>query len=228
MAHFKLFSLILFLLSSLSVVTTLLLLQVRKSFIATTTHPSSSFPMAHHVDEKKYSFIHDDFPNTPIFETENVVMNVEDSMHYQMHGAEAIQEWDALEVVGLGSVTLGTNYRTFYLPMFHQSHCLRTFLKALDNGESNYQGSQAHINHCFNYFRQWTMCNADLTLEPGDFMARNFTRERKGMAHVCRAWDRVYFQAAMKWVEWAKYWTGSKMSEKNRTSQVINRDIWFI
>lgn len=129
-------------------------------------------------------------------------------MHYQLHGTEGIQEWDALEVVGLGSVTFGTDYRTFYVPMYHQFHCLRTFRKALDNG-SKYQGSEQHMNHCFNYFRQWTMCNADLTLEPGDFMKRNFTRERTGMTHVCKAWDKVYLQTAMKWVQWAKYWSGS-------------------
>lgn len=137
-------------------------------------------------------------------------MNVEESMHYQVHGTEAIQEWDALDVLGLGSVTFGKDYRTFYLPVFHQLHCLKTFRKALDEG-SKFRGSKEHMNHCFSYFRQWTMCDADLTLEPGDFMARNFTRDRTGMTHVCKAWDKVYLQTAMNWVKWAKYWAGPEM-----------------
>lgn len=49
------------------------------------------------------------------------------------------------------------------------------------------------------------MCQADLTLERGDFVTRNFTEDRMGEAHVCRDWNDVYEMLSLNWVNWYRY-----------------------
>ncbi|KAG0700586.1 hypothetical protein DFH29DRAFT_615412 [Suillus ampliporus] len=72
--------------------------------------------------------------------------------------------------------------------MFHQLHCLRRFREALTGQGS----SQGHTHHCLNYLRQSTLCQADLTLEAGDFTTWDFTQRRVGATHVCRDWGALY------------------------------------
>lgn len=33
---------------------------------------------------------------------------------------------------------------------------------------------------------------ADMTLESGDFLHRDFTEDRQGATHICRDWEGVY------------------------------------
>ncbi|KAF8865830.1 hypothetical protein BDZ45DRAFT_376097 [Acephala macrosclerotiorum] len=54
--------------------------------------------------------------------------------------------------------------------MFHQLHCIASLKAAFDGmmnkshtGDSHPLG---HLNHCFDYLRQATMCAGDMTLEP--------------------------------------------------------------
>lgn len=41
------------------------------------------------------------------------------------------------------------------------------------------------------YLRQIFICNADMTLEDGDFMSRNLTTVRIGQTRKCRDWWAV-------------------------------------
>ena len=66
-------------------------------------------------------------------------------------------------------------------------------------------GAQEHLHHCFNYIRQWMLCDADLTLEPGDFAQRNFTTERVGATHTCTDWQPIYDMVNDRWFKWEDY-----------------------
>ena len=66
-------------------------------------------------------------------------------------------------------------------------------------------GGQRHIHHCFNYLRQWTLCDADATLEPGDFEERDFGRARESGVRACLDWERVYGAVEGNWGEWVAF-----------------------
>jgi hypothetical protein len=74
-----------------------------------------------------------------------------------------------------GDWTCNTQCREphFFVAMFHQLHCLRLFQAALTG-----QNDQGHAHHCLNYIRQWSLCQADLTLEAGDFTTQDFKRSK--------------------------------------------------
>lgn len=151
------------------------------------------------------AFVNSDFPNAPLLDIQNVLIHVEDSVHYRLQEVEAKDEWNALGVIGFGSVTYGPSHRPFYLPMFHQLHCLMSLRKNIVDGGS-YERHKGHARHCLNYLREWILCQSDLTLETGDFMKRNFTWEKLGATHVCKDWNDIYVQTTNKWVEWVTFW----------------------
>ena len=88
---------------------------------------------------------------------------------------------------GLGYVHLGKDDRAFYLSMWHELHCLRIIQKLLENPDDRSFGGEGHLQHCLNYLRQYLLCNADDTLEPGDYHSGPAFFERK-----CRDWKAVH------------------------------------
>lgn len=127
----------------------------------------------------------DDYPMRLPVHREPVLMAVEESVHYPIAGAEAYEEWLWTGPYGDHVIRLGESYRSFEISMFHQLHCLRSIRQTIERGDFNEQTAfdQGHLHHCFTYLRQWTLCSADVTLEPGDFERRNFTVERTGAVH---------------------------------------------
>ena len=120
-------------------------------------------------------------------------MTVEESTHYGITDPEAEEEWLWTATAGDGHVRIGEENRMFAVAMFHQLHCLRRIRSTLVEGWGNIpEGRKRHMLHCFNYLRQWTLCDADVTLEKGDFAKRNFTAERRGATHTCIDWLPAY------------------------------------
>jgi hypothetical protein len=64
----------------------------------------------------------------------------------------------------------------------------------------------SHLHHCLNYMRERALCQADLTLEPGDFTQRNFAQDRVGATHVCRDWNAVISKVDDNWNDWVSVW----------------------
>ena len=62
-----------------------------------------------------------------------------------------------------------------------------------------------HLIHCMMYLWQLFMCNADATLEPGNFMAKNLTLDRMGVTRKCRDWQTVAKWIDQNALEWAEY-----------------------
>ncbi|KAJ7039531.1 hypothetical protein C8F04DRAFT_293602 [Mycena alexandri] len=147
----------------------------------------------------------DDFPlmlpGVPLGET--VKMVVEESIHYSLD-ADARSAWYAAFPDGVGSVRLGPHHRTFFVSMYHELHCLQQFRDILV--EPNPNVAWGHLHHCLNYLRERALCQADLTLEPGDFTTRNFAQERVGATHVCRDWNAVISKVEENWADWVTVW----------------------
>ncbi|KZT04281.1 uncharacterized protein LAESUDRAFT_658080, partial [Laetiporus sulphureus 93-53] len=144
---------------------------------------------------------------------------VEDSVHYSLTAPEAYEEWLwTAPLVGDNHVRLGPEKRMFAVPMCHQLHCLRSIRSALEDGWNSLPPvHQGHIHHCFNYLRQWTLCSADVTLERGDFVARNWTTERTGGFHTCLGWKPVYRAVEQNWLEWEEFRNEHGLSEVHVT-----------
>ncbi|TFK18153.1 hypothetical protein FA15DRAFT_683358 [Coprinopsis marcescibilis] len=152
---------------------------------------------------ESYSWIGRDHPKRLPIEERPVKMIAQESVHFPLTGAEAKDEWLWTATMGDGHVRIGKDMRMFAVSMFHQLHCLRGVQNALAKGwKTLHPARRGHINHCFNYIRQWTLCNADLTLEPGDFAKRNFTEQRAGATHTCVDWVPAYDFMNEKWREW--------------------------
>ncbi|KAF8487758.1 hypothetical protein JB92DRAFT_3090881 [Gautieria morchelliformis] len=153
-----------------------------------------------------YSFIGSDHPEHLPIPRRAVRMTVEESVHYDISQPEAEMEWLYTAPLGDNDVRLGPERRLFAVAMFHELHCLRGIREALDGGLASLPALlQGHVNHCFNYLRQWTLCGADVTLEPGDFAQRNFTTQRTGATHTCPDWEPVYEMVGANWFEWERF-----------------------
>ncbi|OSX65736.1 hypothetical protein POSPLADRAFT_1064473 [Postia placenta MAD-698-R-SB12] len=156
---------------------------------------------------QEYTWIGSDFPRYLPVDAGPVKMVAEESIHYSLTNPEAYEEWLwTAPLVGDNHVRLGPDKRMFAVPMFHELHCLRNMRSAMEDGLATlnpvYQG---HIHHCFNYLRQWTLCSADVTLEPGDFTTRNFSAERVGGTYECVDWVPVYRMAEDNWDSWERF-----------------------
>ena len=138
-------------------------------------------------------------------------MTVKETVHYSLTEPEARDEWLYNSPAGTGLVRLGPDHCTFVVSMFHQLHCLRNFHKAFINSTGN--GLRRHVQHCFNFLRQGALCQADLTLEPGDFMSHNFTEDWLGATHLCRDWAAVYDKLEANWIEWMRFQKSSDNGE---------------
>ena len=138
-------------------------------------------------------------------------MTVKETVHYSLTEPEARDEWLYNSPAGTGLVRLGPDHCTFVVSMFHQLHCLRNFHKAFINSTGN--GPRRHVQHCFNFLRQGALCQADLTLEPGDFMSHNFTEDWLGATHLCRDWAAVYDKLEANWIEWMRFQKSSDNGE---------------
>lgn len=132
-------------------------------------------------------------------------MAVEESVHYDIHSLASSYEWNEQNPGGTASVRIGPDYHVAALSMSHQLHCLESFKDELRDGFSQ-NGSWAHIEHCSNYMRQWSMCRADLTLEPGDFMQRDFDWDRQGVTHECLDLQAIYKELSLNWQSWVSLW----------------------
>ncbi|KAG2114534.1 hypothetical protein DEU56DRAFT_188764 [Suillus clintonianus] len=147
--------------------------------------------------QKKFTFMGDDFPESFV-DVGKVKLVVEESVRFALDRPEANTEWLSTSPPGTGHVALGPDNRAFFVAMFHQLHCLRLFRTALVGQNHNAEG---HAHHCLNYLRQWILCQADLTLEAGDFTTRDFEQHRVGATHVCRDWGEIYDSVAVNWQE---------------------------
>ncbi|KAA1476443.1 hypothetical protein DENSPDRAFT_785091 [Dentipellis sp. KUC8613] len=162
--------------------------------------------------QKGAAFEGDDIPYMmSIPEMAFVKLEVEESIHYEMAEAEGESDWLYSSPRGAGAFRYGPDHRSAFSAMTHQMHCVQGFGRQLVSSIAN-DDDWTHLTHCLNYMRQMILCQADLTLEPGDFSTRNFTEDRGGATYVCQDWNAVYETLQANWLEWYKYRYNHNMS----------------
>lgn len=154
------------------------------------------------------AFKGDDYPiELPLSSPpEFVAMTLQETVHYPFNisDPDSEKEWETLftNPVGLGRVHLGPDNRVFTNVFWHQMHCIREMERAIQD-RSHPVSTPKHIRHCLNYLRQHFICDADYTLEEGDFMARDFELQRSSDTRLCRDWEIVYQTLERRVRKWA-------------------------
>ncbi|KAF8142291.1 hypothetical protein K438DRAFT_687413 [Mycena galopus ATCC 62051] len=131
-------------------------------------------------------------------------MFVEDSVRYRHPANEARQEFAKGFPPGQGAFPLAFDNHATFVSMYHQLDCMDTFGRALT--ATSHRAGWARLQHCLNYLREMAMCQADITLEVGNFSERNFEIERQGGSYVCRDWEQFHAAVQLNWVRWRGVW----------------------
>ncbi|ESK90421.1 hypothetical protein Moror_13669 [Moniliophthora roreri MCA 2997] len=169
---------------------------------------------AQSVDIGRYSLEGDDYPNfSPFASPGPIRLTMEESVHYTIDSDPNIttEEWLYNSPYGSGTYRVGAYNRTFYISMFHYMHCIRRMHAAFMSVPG--EGEWHHLQHCFDTLRQAILCQADMTLEEGDFTKLDFKTERFGAQHVCRDWEAVYDEVERNWFKWRRYVKSNNLPE---------------
>ncbi|KIJ53316.1 hypothetical protein M422DRAFT_775895 [Sphaerobolus stellatus SS14] len=167
--------------------------------------------------KRDYTYLDDDIPPLlPMQFDKPVQMVLEESIHYSLEDPEADKEWLYNSPHGAGSYpAVAHGYDSIFIALFHQLHCLRLFRSDMVKKE----GHLGHSQHCLNYLREAILCEADTTLEPGNFMTSNAIRDQNGIIKVCRDWRILYEEMQVTWVDWYRY-----LLHNNYSISALQRD----
>ncbi|KAJ7640762.1 hypothetical protein DFH06DRAFT_1097857 [Mycena polygramma] len=158
-------------------------------------------------DSTTYTWINKDYPLfLPTGDLPAVEMTFQESARFGVSGTESAANWDTLitNQFGIGFQHLGPYHFRYISGAYHSLHCVYTMQLDL-NKPNHLRNPSHHFTHCLMYFRQIFLCNADMTLEDGDFASRNFTTDRVGQTRNCRDWDTVADWVDQNNREWAEY-----------------------
>ncbi|KAE9388841.1 hypothetical protein BT96DRAFT_890325 [Gymnopus androsaceus JB14] len=133
----------------------------------------------------------------PVGNIPAVEMTFQESSRFSLNDPANKANWDTLitNQFGTGFQHLGPYHFRHISGAYHSLHCVYSMQEDFDKPDHLHHPSH-HFIHCLMYFRQIFLCNADLTLEAGDFMHRNLTSDRMGQTRKCRDWSTV-----AKWVD---------------------------
>ena len=157
---------------------------------------------------QRTAYIEDDVPEFfPLRNArQHVLMSMEESVRYGIDEPQSYLEWLWTSTADdQGNIHIGPNHRFGVPSLTQQQHCLRglrTVLAGVDILEGH---DLHHTEHCLSFLREHTLCAADITLEPGDVFARNFTTER--VTHDRECLDAEAFYASMwdQWTRWSNF-----------------------
>lgn len=128
-------------------------------------------------------------------------MQVHETVRYAFNDTSSEGEWASLNTILQAPLRVDDEKHIATPSMFHELHCVYMMREALFQRVSLH-----HAQHCANLLRRWSLCRADLTLEPGDFTDRDFDIDRAGAVHVCRDWTQVLKEAHANWEDWKVFW----------------------
>jgi hypothetical protein len=135
-------------------------------------------------------------------------MDFEETVRYALNEPASAAEWALLQMLPThqGYVRLGEQKRLFLIGMFHSLHCMDMVRRGLLDYYDDL-ADPPHVQHCMNYIRQLLLCGADTALEPGDFMARNFTLRNEESRHTrqCRDWSAIYRSVDEDYDRWRQW-----------------------
>ena len=148
-----------------------------------------------------------DYPiEIPVGRIPTVEMTFHETSRFSLSSNDSTANWETLftNQFGTGFQHLGPYHFRFISGAYHALHCLYKAQLALDKPD-HLEDPDHHFAHCLIYWRQLFLCNADLTLEDGDFMRRNLTTDRIGPTRRCRDWSTVAAWVNENSREWARY-----------------------
>lgn len=168
-------------------------------------------------DFHTYSYIGNDHPISLPISLDNVAMPLYESVQLNMNSTDlvAAKAWDHLAVIPRSDfigLRLGPTHQMLDITIYHQLHCLSLIYRALldfNDPEWLLIANDHHVLHCFGYLRQGMLCQASDTLEKGDFMEKDFERERVGETLICKDWEQlskeINYQNSL-WESWKQHW----------------------
>ncbi|KAF8886677.1 hypothetical protein CPB84DRAFT_1749885 [Gymnopilus junonius] len=141
-----------------------------------------SLPLRCIEQKAYYTYIGTDFPSIhPSIMLNPASLTLQESVRYSGNKSDPItsNEWNSLMRYprGLGHVILGPEHRAFLVTFYHQLHCIREVEKGLFNRDDP-EATLHHMKHCMDYLRQTLLCSAVDSLEEGDFLERDFNKQR--------------------------------------------------
>lgn len=150
------------------------------------------------VMKEQYSYRGDDYPREwDIPALSQVLMNMENSVHYSLNTSLSSQEWAAL-LPNQGIIYLGHdrhNPQPFTTSLFHQLRCLniiRQQIVSFRSSDPKHRQEPSRLaSHCMNYLRQMVLCRSNLHLES----VRSHVGPRVAVSDVtrrCKDWKAVY------------------------------------
>jgi hypothetical protein len=151
------------------------------------------------------AYIGGDYPAGYDVELPAAELTFTESAHYAVDAPLARCEWISARDVtrGQGQVRAGPDMRAFGVGMVHQLHCLNLIRMGIV--EPPRPALSDHVQHCLNYLRQLLLCTADAALEPGDFVKRDYARDRMATTRQCRDWGTLYGSVAENYDTWLTY-----------------------
>ena len=144
---------------------------------------------------------------TPTGPVPYVEMTYQESSRFEIQNYSGSQSnWNTLvkNQFGIGFHHIGPFHHRFISAAYHSLHCVYTFGRDMEK-PNHLNETSHHLVHCMMYLRQLFMCNADATLEPGDFTAKNLEVDRMGVTRQCRDWQTVAGWIDQNAIEWAAY-----------------------
>ncbi|KAH8101229.1 hypothetical protein BXZ70DRAFT_1007617 [Cristinia sonorae] len=130
----------------------------------------------------------------------------QESIRFTLDDDSSKPNWETLftNQFGIGFQHLGPYHYRYISAAYHSQHCV--YSMALDFDKPNHRTHPSHhFIHCLMYMRQIFMCDADMTLEDGDFTMRNLTLDRMGATRECKDWNAVSAWVNQNFKEWADY-----------------------
>jgi len=148
---------------------------------------------------KDFDYLDDDRPiHMPVTDIPLAEMTFHEVSQFSLDGSPVHKgNWLTLYTnqFGIGFQHLGPFHWRYISEEYHSLHCLYTMQNDFDKPDHANHPSP-HFIHCLFYLRQLFLCNADMSLEEGNILKRNFTMDRVGETRICRDWDHI-----ASWVE---------------------------
>lgn len=131
----------------------------------------------------------DDIPMMLPYGTPPVRMLIEETIHFDKSFDEGVSEWNYLFPLGGGAFVMGEHDRVMLASLYHELHCVESLSTHIRETNTKIWD---HVRHCLEYLLVTSLCQADATLEPGDFTTFNYSESRPGEVRVCRDWEAQY------------------------------------
>jgi len=120
-------------------------------------------------------------------------MEFGDNLNHQLDGSVSQGRfWEPKVPPELGLIRLGPDFQALNVVFFHQVHCIKIIHQAFTYGQD--EDFFDHLQHCLFYLQQLFLCDADISLEPGDFLfpeTNEVVQSNGTFRKQCKDWSAI-------------------------------------